>query len=441
MKKSISIFVFVLLLSGTAWSQASAPSGSVWPQSGGDDIGTTILPDGPKSVASAFSAELFSSDVDNFLSLTDYGTLAFNKLYLFLGGATSGALTGGAATKIGGNYLAFYTAGDFFPESGSASKPEGDVANDSDKYEDSTFRWNNTFSVLWGNAVVGGLRFDFQFSDDSANNNYTEKKGITQTKNQAFVTALRWSGLKFGGFSLAPTVAFQWPGYTKQVTDADTGGADDTEETWENAALDVKLEAAYGNFGADYEILVNFGTTKKGDFNSKDYEEIHSGHAVHTLGLNYTATYDADEKIQFKAKPTITMNLYTKADTSEITYTGGSVDTDNGTETAFRLIPTIDLGVSWKLLPKLTLYTGTTVTPFTLTTSSTTEGDDSGDDGKESYLEGASVNQLYLGLEFNPAPALGIEFGITNSYANLSGGNSNLNLVNYSGRFLVKVKL
>jgi hypothetical protein len=103
----------------------------------------------------------------------------------------------------------------------------------------------------------------------------------------------------------------------------------------------------------------------------------------------------------------------------------------------------VDLGVSWKLLPKLTLYTGTTITPFTLTTYETTEGDDASPviNEKKSYLDGATVSSLGFGLEFNPSPVLGIEFGVTNSYVNLSNGRYNLSITSYSGSFAVKVKL
>jgi hypothetical protein len=454
MKKSISIFVFALLLSGTAWAQATAPSAEVWPNVT-TDIATTIMTpfDGAKSVVTDASKKLFSSDVDNFFSLTNYKALAFDKLFLFLGGATvDGALTGGAATKIGGNYLAFYTSGNLFPKSGSASIPNDDDLSDNTVYEDNKFQWENVFSVLWGNAAVGGLRFDLQFNDSTPNSNNTAKEGVTQTKNQPFVTALRWSGLNFGGFALRPTLAFQWPGYTKKTTAVDTGDFDSTQEKWENAELDVKLDAAYGTVLATYEILVDFGTTQKGDIDNpsrKGYEAIYSGYAVHTLALNYTATYDADEKIQFKAKPKLTMNLYTKSDTSKVTLADTDpVETDDGTTTAFRLTPALDLGVSWKLLPKLTLYTGTTVTPFILTTSSTTKGDDNSSsvDKKQSYLATGSIGSLSFGLEFNPAPALGFEFGLDNigsggSEVDLSAGTYAFNPVMPSGKFLVKVRL
>jgi hypothetical protein len=88
---------------------------------------------------------------------------------------------------------------------------------------------------------VGGLHFDLQFKDLSANSNYKEKERVTQTENKPFVTSIQWSGVKFGNFSLKLYVGFQWPGHTKRTTDADTGGLDDTEKTWTNAEMDIKL--------------------------------------------------------------------------------------------------------------------------------------------------------------------------------------------------------
>jgi hypothetical protein len=391
------------------------------------------------------TADLFSSDIDNFLSVSGYGNLQFDKLWLFLGGATAtSGLTGGLATKIGDNYFAFYTNGNFVPKGGSAVLDEDDVS-DTQKYEDRTFQWNNIYSFLWGSPSLGGLRLDFAFNDNSSNNNYKQKKGNTVTENQTFITAVRWSGLKFGDFSLKPTLAFQWPALTKTVNNSDPAPpADDTVKEWANAALDFKLEAGYGKLGASYELLANFGETTKGSNTVKGYKSTTSGYAVNTLTLDYTVTYDADEKIQFKAKPKLTMSLFTMSNKTKTETDTTDTDTDGGSRAAFSLAPTVDLGVSWKLLPKLTLYTGTKITPFTLTTSSTKEGDDGGQDGKESYLSGASLTGLNFGLEFNPSSVLGIEFSITNGNSDivdLYDGSFGLSIVNYSGRFAVKVKL
>ena len=212
--------------------------------------------------------------------------------------------------------------------------------------------------------------------------------------------------------------------------------------------LDLRVQAVYGKIGGFYELLVDFGTTQTGYVGGiEGYEYTASGYAVHTLSVDYAATYDAEEKLQFKAKPKLTMNLYTKNDTSEWNYKdqpdSDEGETDDGTQTAFRLTPAVDLGVSWKLLPKLTLYTGTTVTPFVLTTYETKEGDKNSSvkDEKKSYLEGAAVTTLYAGLEFNPTSFLGFEFGLSNIYLKPSDGTFSADITNYSGRFAVKVKL
>jgi hypothetical protein len=392
---------------------------------------------------------LFSTDIDNFLNVANYSKVEFDKLYLFLGGNTANnGVTGGVATKIGGNYLAFYTSGYFFPQGGTDVLDEGDVS-DGERYEDRTFQWNNVYSFLWGSPAVGGVRLDFAFNDGSSpNNNYVEKKGNTYTENKAFVTAVRWSGVKFGEFSLKPTVAFQWPSYAKKVSNADPAPDVDTEEAWDKAALDIKLDAGYGNFAGYYELLANFGYTQKGVIGpTKGYEYTSPGYAVHTLQVGYTATYDADEKIQFKARPRLTAQLYTKTDITKRDYedrpAADDGEYDNGTQAALRLTPTVELGVSWKLLPKLTLYTGTTVTPFQLTTYDTTEGEEgsSSQNEKKSYLSGATAGGLNFGFEFNPSPALGIEFSVTNDNVNLSSGTYSLDITSYSGRFAVKVKL
>jgi hypothetical protein len=404
------------------------------------NLPNSVLPAGPKSVVKD-TADLFSSDIDNFLSVSGYGNLQFDKLWLFLGGATASGLTGGVATKIGNNYFAFYTNGMFFPVGGSEVLDEDDL-NNGQKYEDRTSKWNNIYSFLWGSPALGGLRLDFAFNDSPANSNSKTKNGNTVTQNQTFVTAVRWSGLKFGDFSLKPTLAIQWPSLTKTVDNSDTPPlADDTVKEWKDAALDLKLEAGYGKIGASYELLANFGETTKGHNTIKGYKQTKSGYAVNTLTLDYTVTYDADEKIQFKAKPKLTMALYTKSNKTKTETEAADTDADNGSETAFMLTPTVDLGVSWKLLPKLTFYTGTKITPFELTTESSKKGDDGGHDGKKSYLSGALLTGLNFGLAFNPSSILGIEFSVTNSNANFSTGSYNLNIVSYNGKFAVKVKL
>lgn len=424
---------------GGAWAQAEAPTGEVWTGTGAPGSGS-ILPAGPKSAAKN-ATDLFSTDIDNFLSVTGYGSVPFNKLYLFLGGATvQGNLTGGAATKIGGNYFAFYSSGNFLPEGGTDIVDKDDIGAGA-KYEDRTFTWNNIYSILWGSPAVGGLRLDFAFKDKPANNNYKQKEGNTVTENQAFITAIRWSGLRFGNFSLRPTAAFQWPGYKKTVADEVASGSD-TQEEWKSAALDVKLDFGYGKIGAFYELLVDFGTAQTGEIGTKGYKSTSSGYAVHSLQLDYTATHDADEKIQFKARPRIKAELYTKADKDELEIDGDSDNTDNGTRTAFRLKPTVDFGVSWKLHPKLAFYTGTTVTLLELTTYSSTKGDDGGTgaDVNKSYLGGAGLSGVNFGFELNPSPTFGIEFGVEN-IVRLSAGRYDLDITRYEGVLAVKVRL
>ncbi|MDR0637927.1 MAG: hypothetical protein LBG27_03325 [Spirochaetaceae bacterium] len=89
----------------------------------------------------------FDTDLSHFLHVNNYGKLVFDKLYLFLGGASvtgngnGNDVTGGVATKIGGNYLAFYTAGTFVPKSGSASLSD-DGVSDGQKYEAGSSQWN-----------------------------------------------------------------------------------------------------------------------------------------------------------------------------------------------------------------------------------------------------------------------------------------------------------
>jgi hypothetical protein len=130
------------------------------------------------------------------------------------------------------------------------------------------------------------------------------------TQNQTFVTAVRWSGLKFGELSLKPTLAFQWPAYTKTVDNSDSVlEGDDTVKEWNDAALDLKVEAGYGKIGASYELLANFGSTTEGDDSVKGFKLTSLGYAIHTLTADYTVTYDADEKIQFKAKPKVSAAL------------------------------------------------------------------------------------------------------------------------------------
>jgi hypothetical protein len=443
MKKSISVFVFVSMFvfagGGACAEEASAPASSVWTDAGAPAL-SSLLPAGPKSAVKGV-ADLFSTDIDNFLSVTGYGNIPFNKLYLFLGGASvQGALTGGVATKIGGNYFAFYSSGSFFPKAGTDIVDKDDIA-DGVKYEERSFQWDNIYSILWGSPAIGGLRLDFAFDDSQANKNSIAKKGNTVTQNQPFITAIRWSGLKFGDFSLKPAVAFQWPDYTKTVADTVASGSD-TEEEWKKAALDVKLEAGFRKVAASYELLMDFGETQEGAIGQKGVKSTSSGYAVHTIQLDYTATHDADEKIQFKARPRIKAELYAKADKKESENDGTSNDVDNGTQTAFRLTPTVDFGVSWKLLPKLTFYTGTSVRLLELTTYSSTEGDDdgTGEDANKSYLDGANLGNVNFAFELNPSPAFGIEFGV-NNIVKLSSGDYKLDITTFSGTFAVKVKI
>jgi hypothetical protein len=89
------------------------------------------------------TASLFYGDADNFMSVTDYGTVDFNKFYGFTSTTTtSSMLDAGFATKVKDFYLAGYYAGNL-------------LANSSTRENFEAKNRNNSWNVLLGYANHG----------------------------------------------------------------------------------------------------------------------------------------------------------------------------------------------------------------------------------------------------------------------------------------------
>jgi hypothetical protein len=176
------------------------------------------------STEARYSAGLFTSDVDDFISVNDYdpeiGT------FFFLGGfpadvsveetsllATSGAggdyaISGGFAKSFSNFYLGVYLGGTIVDALGTkVSDP---------KFSSSTAAWNTKLAVLFGTSRIGGLRLDLILDGTDMTTRDDDGKVPGSSFGEGITVALRWGkDLSFGSRDIAThaLVGFRFPDY------------------------------------------------------------------------------------------------------------------------------------------------------------------------------------------------------------------------------------
>ncbi|MDR2491148.1 MAG: hypothetical protein LBD20_07080 [Spirochaetaceae bacterium] len=348
LKKVFSGLALAVVMAGAIWAQ---------PQPIADQPKALGLQASPKSAVKAVTGRI-NLDEDNFLDVTGWTGVEFEKLYFFLGGATqTKAFQGGLATKIGGsNHLAFFFNGNFF--SGNGTNNGADDDKNSEIRGQAT--WNDEFAVLFANEAIGGVRFDILFDnsvftneENGENANPTVKKTAT---NGPVVTSLQW-GKKIGAVTPKVTLGFQWPKYT--LTEPHSG---DKTEKWENAKLGLKAEVAAGSFSGDYQLTLDFGTTTKSTIESTE-----SGYYDNTLNLYYGLTANVGEKLQFKVRPQLQFRL---SGAENKATTDGKTSYYGAPTTWFSFSPIVETGVKFQATERLSLFTGVKAALLTVTSKS-----------------------------------------------------------------------
>ncbi|MDR2518781.1 MAG: hypothetical protein LBD13_05130 [Spirochaetaceae bacterium] len=374
----------------------------------------------PKSVVKKASYR-FGTDIDNYLGVTDWQGVEFEKLFIFLGGdasAGNGEVQAGFATKIGANHLGLYYSGNFADGEGfnNDSNPEGTYSRGI---------WKNNLAILFGSSGIGGIRFDLLF-----NPTYTDGKtggdGKLTSGQGETVTSLQW-GKSFGDLTPKVTIGFQWP---EHILIEPNGGQ--KMEWWDNARLGLQVEIGYKAFSADYQLTIDFGETGKYDGN--DYT--HTGYVHNDLNLYYGITGKVDEKLTVKFQPQLNFQLYDHDGKYE--YGGFSGTDPAGGLIQFQFAPIVQVGAQYALKPTVNLYAGISATLFNVDARGAFDAP-GGTSPSETRVAALTELGGNLGVQLNPSKALSVELSLDGVF-DVTDGTWNLDFGNLGGGLAVIFK-
>ncbi|GHV04053.1 hypothetical protein FACS189485_08610 [Spirochaetia bacterium] len=391
-----------------------------------------------QSTEARYSAGRFGSYVDDFISVNDYdpnvGTFVFMGGYKAAdyvpGAPPSGtvddtddvtgafplddsfgphspyAVSLGFAKSFNSFYLAGYYAGHGIWGSGNNNRADPETIT-------ATGQWKNNLAILFGNAAIGGIRFDLILDGDV--NSATYDGNVPSSGNDSDVTmmtAFTW-GKPIGKLIPHATLGIKWPKYSQE---GDSNGKEMT--TWTDGALLVKA-------GTDIPLKDNallsfdltgagtFGTSQTGDL----YSDKYSSEGDFYLGVDagYSNKINFGEKVAVGFKTPVTIGLL--IDGEDTTY--GSTTTDLPNDIYFGLKAGVELGFQFKLTQKIALYTGAGLTLFDWTTLSHSGGDteDKTSDWNINGIQwdgskGSSKSSIGLGMTIAPVENLSIGFGL-----------------------------
>ncbi|MDR0551440.1 MAG: hypothetical protein LBG72_05435 [Spirochaetaceae bacterium] len=428
MRKVFSVLVLAALVSGAVWAQPTepAPSAAASLKTLKDYLKNNPFQAAPTSPVNAVSGR-FSTDVDNYLGVTDWNGVAenFANTYFFLGGdgtAAGGGIMGGFAKKLGSAYLAFYIDGNLFKDGYGYNSGSDDSDTNT---TGGSLLWNNWFGFLFGNEAIGGIRFDLQLGNGTnANAAWDTSTGGGKVKESdnlgPVTTTLQW-GKALGAITPNVGLGFRWPG-THIVNNDGT-----KNENYKNAALWFHLGVDIGDFGVENNLTIDFGTTNNND-GKKSTE---SGYVLDGLGVYYAITADITEKIQFKAKPRIDFTIAGKD--NKKTPVQGDAYNDTAPQFWFALSPSSQLALKFQANEKLAFYTGVNLTLLTFTVEADSSykgqgGAEVKDKPSKWTLEGiqfANLNinsgsDLEIAATFAFSPAFSLEANISSPLLNIA---------------------
>jgi hypothetical protein len=412
---------------GLLYGQMPTPPGGVTPPTPPTATAPTLpalkggkleLQRSPKSVVKASSFR-FGTDIDNYLGVTDWQSVEYEKMFIFLGGdaaASNGTIQGGFATKIGANHLGLYYSGTF--AGGGGFNDDGNPEN-----AESEGNWNNNLGILFGSEKIGGIRFDLLFNPTYrdikvGDDKYTSGEGET-------VTSLQW-GKSFGDLTPKVTIGFRWPDHELLEP-----GVGDKAEWWDEAKLGVKLEIAYKAFSADYQLTVDFGET--GSWGSFDYT--HTGYVHNDLNLYYGITGKVDDKLTVKLRPQLKFQLYDHDGKSDINGTSNN----EGGLTRFIFAPIMEVGAQYAFKETVNLYAGLKTTLFSVSALGTHDMPSGGNNPSEASVAALTEVMGNLGVQLNPSKALSVELSLDGLF-DVTDGTWNLNFSNLGGGLAVIFK-
>jgi hypothetical protein len=359
------------------------------------------------------------SAIDDFIDVAGWQNMDFDKSFFFAGGSggsASAAFRAGGARRIGANYLGVYFSGDVFSGRGSAADTNSDSSTEAANQSYSEAVVNDNLVLLFGNELLGGLRFDLRF-DQAKFTSLMTKDGGSEDSSAPFVTTLQW-GRRFGAFTPRFSAGVSWGGHG---TDSDT----------DHPKLALKAEAVYRAFGADYQLSVAFDKTTSLVEEGATQELTRDGGVDHLIHLYYTTQTSLTETLTLSARPQLEFEFYgceNKAESS-----AGRIR--NGELFYFAFAPRLEAALRWQITPGIAMATGVRFALLRLESKTRGKGDVWTDDtGSSWHITGAAASGGSLAIELSPSEHFTLEAGI-DSIFDFNASNYKADLTKLSGSF------
>jgi hypothetical protein len=404
MKKLFCVVTFTVAIATALWGHAledlPLPDPEVNP-----DQAYFPMQRSPRSVLRE-SCFLANAAIDNFVDVTGWQNMDFDKTFFFAGGGggnLSASFRGGAAGRIGASYLGLYFSGDVFSGRGNTADKDNPNFAEAVNQSYNEVVMNDTFIVFFGNELPGGFRFDLCF-DRTTFTSLETKSGDTESSATPFVTTLQW-GRQFGAFAPKLSAGVSWGGHG-------------TDREFDHTKLALKVEAAYGPFAADYQLSVALDDTRNGGMD-------------HRGSVSWTARTALTETIALEARPQLYCDIYAcenKTDSSGETIRNGELF-------YFSFAPALEAALHWQIAPRILVATGVRFDLLRVEAKSRGKGDAWSDDAGSSWsVTGATATGGSLAFALSPSEHFTLEAGI-DGILNFTASEYTANLTKLSGSF------
>jgi hypothetical protein len=405
MKKLFCVFTFAVAIAAAAlWGHAAEDIPVPGPEANPEQA-YFPMQRSPRSVLRE-SAFLAAAAIDNFVDVTGWQNMDFDKTFFFAGGGggdLSASFRGGGAGRVGAAYLGVYFSGDLFSGRGNAADKDHPTFAEAVNQSYNEVVMNGNFIVLFGNELPDGLRFDLCF-DRATFTSLEIKDGNTESSATPFVTTLQW-GRQFGGFAPKLSAGISWGGHG-------------TDKEFDHPKLAFKAEAAYGNFGAEYQLSLAF-------------DDARGGGADHRGSLCWTARTALAETLALEARPQLYCDMYACENTAESS--GETIR--NGELFYFSFAPALEAALQWQITPKILLATGVRFDLLRLESKTRGKGDAwTGDSGSSWSVAGAAATGGSLAFALSPSEHFTLEAGIDGIF-DFTASEYKTDLTKLSGSF------
>ena len=326
MKRFLGFMLFALLLGGMVWGQVPTPLNPplgdystltdrspldfafgrgyfVWNNGSGDPV--SFEPDGFNAVPTIstearYSAGIFGSDIDSYISVTDYdaeiGTFfflgAFPSVPSFIGFDTPTVdpgvnetliitdredglvISAGFARSFNNFYLGLYYGGSFIEHAEGYDDGESKLLNNN-TYES---QWRNNLAVLVGLENLGAFRLDLIINTDT-DRTRTNSDNMTLERYYAPTVALSWGGLPLFGFNPFVTIGYKFPHKGEW-------GDYDAEEKYISAT--EKINGSFGlQLGASYDLSESSSVSAAVGFRTRSGRNLSGDHQGRDLAVGF----------------------------------------------------------------------------------------------------------------------------------------------------------